>query len=361
MNASPDSVSHPVSQYQAICATLRRKSQHWLITGVAGFIGSNLLEALLGLGQQVTGIDNFITGNRSNLEQVRAKVGEEKWGKFTFIEADIRELSECRRACGNIDYVLHQAALGSVSRSIDDPLLTHEINVTGFVNILAAARDAHVKRFVYATSSAVYGDHPNLPKMEAKIGKPLSPYALTKHIGELYAEVFARCYNLDSVGLRYFNVFGPRQDPAGAYAAVIPRWIAAMIRDRRLYINGDGETSRDFCFVDNVVQANLLAAVAVDTAAVNQVYNVAVNGRTSLNDLFQILHTLLIPHYPHLHHYRPHHADFRSGDVRHSQADISKIVKLLGYAPTHDLMRGLTQTIAWHIEHGQSAMDFKTS
>lgn len=348
MNANPDSSFNPLSQYQAICATLRQKPCHWLVTGVAGFIGSNLLETLLELGQQVTGVDNFITGNRHNLEQVRARLGEEIWGKFTLIEADIRELSVCRRACLDIDYVLHQAALGSVSRSIGDPLLSHEINVTGFINILTAARDADVKRFVYATSSAVYGDHPSLPKMEANIGRPLSPYALTKYIDELYAEMYARCYNLESIGLRYFNVFGPRQDPAGSYAAVIPRWIAAMINDRRLYINGDGETSRDFCFVDNVVQANLLAAMA-DEAAVNQVYNVAVNARTSLNDLFQILRTLLAPSFHHLHHYRPHYAEFRSGDVRHSQADITKIVKLLGYVPTHDLMCGLTQTVAWHI------------
>lgn len=353
--------SRSPTKYQVECAALRNKSHRWLVTGVAGFIGSNLLETLLKLGQQVTGVDNFITGNRDNLTQIRASVGEEIWRKFTFIEDDIRELAACRKACCNIDYVLHQAALGSVSRSIDDPVLTHDMNVTGFLNIITAARDARVSRLIYASSSAIYGDHPTLPKTEDNIGRPLSPYALSKYIDELYAAVFARCYKLESIGLRYFNVFGPRQDPAGSYAAVIPRWISAMMKGRRVYINGDGETSRDFCFVENVVQANLLAALVSDKVATNRVYNVAVNARTSLNDLFHTILTLLIPHFPHLRGYRAHHVEFRSGDVRHSQADIANAVKLLGYLPTHDLTRGLTQTIAWYLEHGQSRMDGKSN
>jgi len=348
--------SQSMSRYQATCAALRIKSHRWLVTGVAGFIGSNLLETLLRLGQQVTGIDNLITGSRDNLDQVRAAVGEDRWRNFTFIEDDIRELSACHNACRNIDYVLHQAALGSVSRSIDDPLLTHDINVNGFLNVLTAARDARVPRLIYASSSATYGDHPALPKIEDNIGKPLSPYALSKYIDELYASVFARCYHIESIGLRYFNVFGPRQDPAGTYAAVIPRWIAAMVRGQKVYINGDGETSRDFCFVDNVVQANLLAALVGDTTAMNRVYNVAVNARTSLNDLFHILLTLLTPHFPHLQDYQPHYVEFRSGDVRHSQADIANAVNLLGYLPTHDLACGLTQTVAWYLECGKPAI-----
>jgi UDP-N-acetylglucosamine/UDP-N-acetylgalactosamine 4-epimerase len=349
-------IQHSMTRYQAVRAALRSKSHHWLVTGVAGFIGSNLLETLLKLGQQVTGIDNFITGSHDNLDQVRTAVGEDRWRCFTFIEDDIRDLTACHKACRCIDYVLHQAALGSVSRSIEDPLLTHDINVSGFLNVLTAARDARVPRIIYASSSATYGDHPTLPKIEDNIGKPLSPYALSKYIDELYAAVFARCYRIESIGLRYFNVFGPRQDPAGTYAAVIPRWIASMVRCQKVYINGDGETSRDFCFVDNVVQANLLAALVGDKVATNRVYNVAVNARTSLNDLFHILRTLLTPHFPHLKDYQPHYVEFRSGDVRHSQADIANAVSLLGYLPTHDLARGLAQTVAWHLEGGQRAM-----
>lgn len=346
-----DDALKSITHHQGARAELLEKQCCWLITGVAGFIGSNLLETLLKFGQRVVGMDNFATGKRDNLNQIRAIVGDETWCNFTFIEADIRELKACHRACHNVDYVLHQAALGSVSRSIEEPLLTHDVNVTGFLNMLTAARDAHVRRFVYATSSATYGDHLSLPKTESHIGQPLSPYALSKYIDELYAAVFARCYGMETIGLRYFNVFGPRQDPAGAYAAVIPRWISEMINDRYLCINGDGETSRDFCFVDNAVQANLLAALVSGPAAINQVYNVAVNARTSLNELFHILLVLLIPHFPHLRNYHPHYAEFRSGDVRHSQADITKAINLLGYAPTHDLMRGLTQAIPWYIAH----------
>ncbi|HAT33712.1 MAG TPA: LPS biosynthesis protein WbpP [Janthinobacterium sp.] len=328
---------------------LARHPQRWLITGVAGFIGSNLLETLLELGQEVSGMDNFLTGHRHNLEQVRQAVGAAAWKRFHFIEGDIRQAEVCAQACRGADFVLHQAALGSVLRSIEDPLLSNDINIGGFLHMLTAARDAGVKRFVYAASSATYGDHPGLPKVEHAIGKPLSPYGLSKYVNELYADVFARCYGVETIGLRYFNVFGPRQDPAGAYAAVIPQWIAAMIADHPLTINGDGETSRDFCFIANVVQANVLAAVCVDPAAVNQVYNVAVNGRTSLNVLFETIRGLLQDSLPHLRQYRPRYGDFRSGDVRHSQADISKAASLLGFAPTHDLERGLAEAVDWYV------------
>jgi len=340
-----------VTPYQTAREHLQQNQYHWLITGVAGFIGSNLLEALLGLGQRVTGVDNFITGYRHNLDQVKAGVSERAWQGFEFIEGDIRSLPTCAAACRNIDYVLHQAAIGSVSRSIQDPVLSNDINVTGYLNMLTAARDAHVKRFIYAASSATYGDHPALPKIEDCIGKPLSPYALTKYVNEMYAEVFHRCYGMDTIGLRYFNIFGPRQDPEGAYAAVIPQWIAAMMHAHPLYINGDGESSRDFCYVGNAVQANLLAALSNNPAAVNQIYNVAVNARTSLNDLFAMMRALLIERYPHLHHYDPHYAEFRSGDVRHSQADITKAATLLGYSPTHNIARGLQQAIGWYTSH----------
>ena len=345
-----DGVAAPTA-YQEVCAQLRRRPYHWLITGVAGFIGSNLLETLLGLGQRVTGIDNFSTGYRHNLEQAQAALEPAAWRQFRFIEGDIRDPAACLAVCHGVDFVLHQAALGSVTRSIEDPLLSHDVNINGFLNMLTAARDAHVRRFVYAASSATYGDHPVLPKLEDNIGQPLSPYALTKYVNELYAGVFARCYATEAIGLRYFNVFGPRQDPHGAYAAVIPQWIAAMIADRRLAINGDGETSRDFCFVANAVQANLLAALSSDPAATNQVYNVALNARTSLNRLYEMMRALLIERFPHLQQYRPHYVAFRYGDVRHSQADISKAQRLLGYAPTHDLQSGLEHAIGWYVEH----------
>lgn len=351
MFSDPDDTTFAITRYQAVRAHLQGKQYHWLITGVAGFIGSNLLEALLGLGQRVSGIDNFMTGHRHNLDQVRGTVGIEAWRNFHFIEGDIRDMPVCLDVCKGVDYVLHHAALGSVSRSIGDPLLSHDINVSGFLKMLTAARDAHVKRFIYAASSAIYGDHADLPKVEGRIGNPLSPYAVTKYANELYADVFARCYATEAIGLRYFNVFGPRQDPDGSYAAVIPRWIAAMIYQRSLIINGDGETSRDFCFIGNAVQANLLAAMAADPAAVNQVYNVAVNARTSLNALFEMMRALLIDRFPHLQQYQPHYAEFRGGDVRHSQADISKAAKLLGFAPTHDIERGLKQSVDWYVEH----------
>jgi len=324
---------------------------HWLITGVAGFIGSNLLEGLLRLNQKVTGLDNFSTGYRHNLDQVRELVGSEAWLNFTFIDGDIRRLEDCRNACRGVDYVLHEAALGSVPRSIEDPILSNENNVTGFLNMLLASRDAPVRRFVYAASSSTYGDHPDLPKVEPVIGNPLSPYAVTKYVNELYADVFARCYGTESIGLRYFNIFGPRQDPNGAYAAVIPQWVAALIMDQPVRINGDGETSRDFCFIDNVVQANLLAALADSPEAANQVYNVALNERTSLNQLYEMMRSLLLEQFPHLQEHRPQYVDFREGDVRHSQADISKAGKLLGFKPTHRIDEGLKQAMDWYVAH----------
>ena len=339
-----------MKKIQDVQQHLARNSLHWLVTGAAGFIGSNLVEALLKLGQRVTGLDNFATGHRHNLEQVKESVTEEAWMKFNFIEGDIRRLDDCARACLGVDFVLHQAALGSVSRSIDDPIGTNETNVTGFLNMLVAARDAGVKRFVYAASSSTYGDHPALPKVEDHIGKPLSPYAVTKYVNELYADVFGRTYGMQSIGLRYFNVFGPRQDPHGAYAAVIPQWVAALIRNQPLRINGDGETSRDFCYVDNVVQANLLAALAGDEA-VNQVYNIALNERTSLNQLHQMMCELLRERFPHVAGHQPQYVDFRRGDVRHSQADISKAATLLGYAPTHRIGEGLKQAMDWYVHN----------
>ncbi|SFB74482.1 UDP-N-acetylglucosamine 4-epimerase [Massilia yuzhufengensis] len=321
---------------------------HWLVTGAAGFIGSNLVEALLKLGQRVTGFDNFATGHRHNLEQVKESVTGEAWMKFNFIEADIRDADACQAACQGADFVLHQAALGSVSRSIDDPLTTNATNIDGFLNMLVAARDSKVKRFVYAASSSTYGDHPDLPKIEERIGNPLSPYAVTKYVNELYANVFGRTYGMESIGLRYFNVFGPRQDPDGAYAAVIPQWIAALIRNQDLRINGDGETSRDFCYIDNVVQANLLAALAGNEAA-NAVYNVALGERTTLNELYGMMKVALQDRFPHVKQAQPQYADFRRGDVRHSQADISKATAALGYQPTHRIGEGLKQAMDWYV------------
>jgi UDP-N-acetylglucosamine 4-epimerase len=346
-----DNGTPAASAYQLAREHLAEEQYRWVVTGVAGFIGSNLLQSLLELGQRVVGVDNFLTGYQHNLDQVRELVGAEAWRRFTFIEGDIRNPAICRQACEGADYVLHQAALGSVARSIEEPLLSNDINISGHLNVLDAARLAGVRRVVYAASSASYGDHPGLPKQEPHIGNALSPYAVTKYVNELYAGVYARCYGTETIGLRYFNVFGPRQDPAGAYAAVIPQWIVAMMEQQPLVINGDGESSRDFCFVANAVQANLLAALASKQAAVNQVYNVALNARTSLNELYQILHSLLIEHYPHLHNYRPQYGEFRAGDVRHSQADISKAASLLGYAPTHDLRRGLRQALRWYEQH----------
>ncbi|MCM8599152.1 MAG: SDR family oxidoreductase [Candidatus Accumulibacter sp.] len=332
-----------------MCARLRAQPARWLVTGSAGFIGSHLVETLLRLGQTVVGLDNFATGHRRNLDEVRALVGPERWHLHRFMEADIRDLQACREACRDVDYVLHQAALGSVTRSLTNPLATNATNVDGFLNMLVAARDAGVKRFVYAASSSTYGDHEALPKVEERIGRPLSPYAVSKLVNELYAEVFARCYALPSIGLRYFNVFGARQDPEGAYAAVIPRWTRAMLLGEPVTVNGDGETSRDFCFVDNAVQANLLAATTDDPAAVNQVYNVAVDDRTSLKRLFEILRTVLAEFRPAVEEVRPEYGDFRPGDVRHSQADIGKARRLLGYLPSHRLEEGVRVAMPWYV------------
>lgn len=342
-----------MNSYQKIQNRLHSSPQAWLVTGVAGFIGSNLLETLLKFNQRVVGLDNFATGHQRNLDEVQAIVGPEKWQNFEFIRGDIRNLDDCRRALlltpdTPVDYVLHQAALGSVPRSLKDPINSNENNISGFLNMLTAARDAKVKRLVYAASSSTYGDHPGLPKVEDAIGKPLSPYAVTKYVNELYADVFARCYGFKTIGLRYFNVFGRRQDPEGAYAAVIPKWIAAMLRNEAVYINGDGETSRDFCYIDNAVQANILAATTENPDAANQVYNVAAGDRTSLNHLYGFLRDSLRLRYPHLQDAMPIYRDFRPGDVRHSLADITKASQLLGYQPSHKVWQGLEEALAWY-------------
>jgi len=337
-----------MNAYAQLKTNLVAEPATWLITGVAGFIGSNLLETLLKLNQRVAGLDNFATGFRKNLDEVQALVTPAQWLNFQFIEGDIRCLPDCQQACRGVDYVLHQAALGSVPRSINDPIATNATNITGFLNMLVAARDANVKSFTYAASSSTYGDHPALPKVEHTIGKPLSPYSVTKVVNEMYADVFSKTYGFHTIGLRYFNVFGRRQSPNGAYAAVIPKWTAAMLAGEDIFINGDGETSRDFCYIDNAVQANLLAATTQNEAAKNQVYNVAVGDRTTLNDLYaqikQALSSLNIE-YPLNVQYR----DFRAGDVRHSQAEISKSKRLLGYEPGFDIKAGIANAMPWYI------------
>lgn len=401
-----------MTKYEQLKSRLINEQHTWLITGVAGFIGSNLLETLLKLNQRVVGLDSFVTGFQHNLDEVESLVTPAQWENFNFIQGDIRNLDDCRRAmtfhskqgaqsatmflgedsCGlstqhsglstqhPVEYVLHQAALGSVPRSVENPINTNETNISGYLNMLVAARDAKVKRFVYAASSSTYGDHPALPKVEDKIGKPLSPYAVTKYVNELYADVFARTYDFKTIGLRYFNVFGPRQTPDGAYAAVIPKWIASMIKGEPVYINGDGETSRDFCFIENVRQINLLAATVSDVvipapdclirgqaagiqsdrhceeqsdeaiqSPTNQVYNVAVGDRTTLNQLYEQLHLNLVSAYPHLKDVGPVYRDFRGGDVRHSLADISKASALLGYQPTHRIADGLKVAMDWYV------------
>ena len=355
-----------ISAYETLKAQLMNEQHTWLVTGVAGFIGSNLLETLLKLNQLVVGLDNFATGHQRNLDEVQALVSQSQWANFSFIQGDICNLADCQKAmtfmpsiqggaaaaiASPVEYVLHQAALGSVPRSVEDPITTNSANITGYLNMLVAARDAKVKRFVYAASSSTYGDHPDLPKVEDKIGKPLSPYAVTKYVNELYADVFGKTYGLQSIGLRYFNVFGPRQDPDGAYAAVIPKWIASMIKNEPVYINGDGETSRDFCYIENVCQANLLAATSQYPESVNQVYNVAVGDRTSLNQLYEQLLINLLNLYTHLKGVKSVYRDFRGGDVRHSLADISKAKTLLGYQPQHHVGDGLKLAMAWYVKH----------
>ncbi|AJP59107.1 Vi polysaccharide biosynthesis protein VipB/TviC [Pandoraea vervacti] len=338
-----------MTRYLDVQRSLQQTPRKWLITGVAGFIGSNLLETLLGLDQQVVGLDNFATGHRANLDLVKSFVSPEQWARFSFIEGDICDLETCQRATQGVRHVLHEAALGSVPRSIENPIRTNETNLSGFLNMLVAARDAGVESFVYAASSSTYGDHPGLPKVEDRIGKPLSPYAVTKYVNELYADVFARCYGFNSVGLRYFNVFGPRQDPKGAYAAVIPKWFDALLNGETVFINGDGETSRDFCFVQNVVQANILASLPESREATNQVYNVALGDRTTLNELFANIRALIAREMPEVADATPTYRDFRAGDVRHSQADIGKATSLLGYAPTHRVDAGLEIACSWYM------------
>lgn len=340
-----------MTAYDTLISTLPLQSKTWLVTGVAGFIGSNLLETLLKLDQRVVGLDNFTTGHQHNLDEVQSLVSSKQWANFYFIQGDICNLSDCQAACKGVDYVLHQAALGSVPRSIEDPITTNHTNVDGFLNMLVASRDTKVQRFVYAASSSTYGDHPTLPKMEDTIGKPLSPYAVTKYVNELYADVFAKTYGLQLIGLRYFNIFGKRQDPNGAYAAVIPKWIASMIKNKPVYINGTGETSRDFCYINNAVQANLLAATTENLDAVNQVYNVAVGGSTSLNKLYAQLKQSLAGQFSHLQDAQPIYRDFRAGDVLHSLADIGKAQKQLGYVPKYRIEDGLKIAMEWYVHN----------
>lgn len=339
-----------MSAYHNLKKELSKTPQTWLVTGVAGFIGCNLLEALLKLDQRIVGLDNFATGRRINLDQIRSVVSPAQWDNFHLIEGDIREMTDCISAVKDVDYVLHEAALGSVPRSILDPITTNQANINGFLNMLVASRDAGVKRFVYAASSSTYGDHAALPKIEDRIGKPLSPYAVTKYVNELYAEVFSRTYGFHSIGLRYFNVFGPHQNPDGAYAAVIPKWISAMLKSESIFINGDGETSRDFCFIANIIQANLLAATSKDPEALNQIYNVAVGDRTTLNELYGLIKSELEKRLPHLEILLPEYRDFRVADVRHSLASIEKAGSLLGYQPTHTIGQGMAEAMDWYLQ-----------
>tara|TARA_B110000503_G_scaffold33311_1_gene54136 strand:+ start:3246 stop:4286 length:1041 start_codon:yes stop_codon:yes gene_type:complete len=343
-----------MTRYEQLQEHLKDNQSTWLVTGVAGFIGSNLLEKLLILNQKVVGLDSFDTGYQYNVDQAIQDAnditGKDLSNNFKFINGDIKKLSDCKLACDGVDYVLHQAALGSVPRSIEDPIATNEANINGFVNMLVASRDAKVKRFVYAASSSSYGDNPDLPKVEHMTGNPLSPYAVTKIVNELYANVFAKNYDFKTIGLRYFNIFGKRQDPEGAYAAVIPKWVAAILNKEDVYINGDGETSRDFCYIDNTVQMNLLAATTDNEEATNQVYNVALNDKTSLTKLHQMIEGRLIERVEGLEKKKPIYREFRSGDVRHSQASIDKAQKLLGYHPKFRISEGMDQAIDWYIK-----------
>lgn len=336
-----------MSHYEELKKELITKPKTWLVTGAAGFIGSNLVESLLLLNQQVVGLDNFATGHQCNLDEVMTQVSDKQWQKFKFIEGDVCEFQTCKLALENVDYVLHQAALGSVPRSISDPLSSNEANITGFLNMLHASKESDVKSFTYAASSSTYGDHKALPKLEKNIGNPLSPYAVTKYVNELYAGVYARNYGFKSIGLRYFNVFGKRQDPKSAYAAVIPKWASAMIKNEKVFINGDGETSRDFCFIENAIQMNILAATASDEAK-DQIYNVALGDRTSLNDLFKAIKDSLSKNQINV-MLEPIYRDFREGDVRHSRADISKAKKTLGYQPEFNIFKGLDRAMPWYV------------
>lgn len=333
----------------AIEGVLRASPRVWCVTGVAGFIGSHLLQRLLSLGQEVIGLDNFATGHPANLDDVRLIVGSDAWSRFQMVEGDVRDLSLCRKVISRANYVLHQAALGSVPRSLSDPMATHDTNINGFLNVLHACKEAAKPRLVYAASSSTYGDHPALPKKEEIIGKPLSPYAVTKYVNEIYADVYGRCYETVSIGLRYFNVFGARQDPNGAYAAVIPKWFSSLKNNEGININGDGETSRDFCYVDNVVEANILAATVADRVAFNEIYNVAYGERTTLNNLFLLIRNEVARFKPRVLDVKPNYGDFRPGDVRHSQADIKKAKRLLGYEPAYSLARGLSVASDWYL------------
>jgi UDP-N-acetylglucosamine/UDP-N-acetylgalactosamine 4-epimerase len=344
-----------MTKYEKLQNYLLNNQSTWLITGVAGFIGSNLLEKLLILNQKVVGLDNFDTGFQHNLDQA-IEDAEKFTGKllssnFIFINGDIRELSDCKKACSGVDYVLHQAALGSVPRSIEDPINSNRANIDGFLNMIVVCKDADIKRFVYAASSSTYGDHPDLPKVEDKIGNPLSPYAVTKLVNELYASVFSKTYGFKAIGLRYFNIFGKRQNPNGSYAAVIPKWASAIINKEDVFINGDGETSRDFCYIDNAVQMNLLAATSEDEISTDQIYNVALNDRTSLNKLYQMIEEGIASRTEALEKQRPIYRDFRPGDVVHSQADISKAKELLGYDPRYKISDGMDEVIDWYIRN----------
>ena len=334
------------NQYETKLKALKDSPRRWLITGVAGFIGSNLLEALLLNNQKVIGLDNFFTGYQHNLDEVRSLVGQ-RWSNFEFINGDIRDIGVCHKSCKGVDYVLHQAALGSVPRSVLDPITTNAVNIDGHLNMLVAARDANVESFTYAASSSTYGDHSALPKVEDVIGNPLSPYAITKYVNELYADIFARSYGFKSIGLRYFNVFGKRQDPQGAYAAVIPKWTESIIKNKAIQINGDGLTSRDFCYIENVVQANILAATASQEIK-NNIFNIAVGEKTDLNSLFKCLKQELI--YNGIrYNLDPEYRDFRVGDVRHSQADISKAKMMMGFDPAFSLAQGISEAMPWYI------------
>jgi UDP-N-acetylglucosamine 4-epimerase len=333
----------------AVTDALAARPRRWLVTGAAGFIGSHLVEVLLRANQHVVALDNFSTGHQRNIDEVSSGLDPAQRTRFEFVQGDIRDLATCASVCAGADVVLHQAALGSVPRSLADPLVSHDSNVNGFLNMLVAARDAGVARFVYAASSSTYGDSPTLPKVEDVIGRPLSPYAVTKYVNELYADVFGRCYGMQCVGLRYFNVFGARQDPEGAYAAVIPKWARALLLGDTVRINGDGETSRDFCYIDNAVQANLLAGLTVRADAVNTVYNVAAHRQTTLNELFDAMRHELARRFPHIGEARAQHGEFRAGDVRHSLADIGRARERLGYAPSHDVSRGLAQAMDWYV------------
>ena len=338
-----------MTKYKEIQKYLIENPKIWLVTGTAGFIGSNLLETLLKLNQIVIGLDNFSTGHQRNLDEVQSLVSDAQWERFTFIEGDIREYHTCRLAVTDVDYVLHQAALGSVPRSINDPTATNAVNITGFLNMINAAKEEKVESFTYAASSSTYGDHPALPKVEENIGSPLSPYAVTKYVNELYAGVYARTYGFKTIGLRYFNVFGKRQDPNGAYAAVIPKWTAAMIAGEQVFINGDGETSRDFCFIENTVQMNILAATSSEDAR-SAVYNVALGDRTTLNALFNEIKRALVSNGVNV-VAKPLYKDFRPGDVRHSQADVSKAKANLGYRPEYRIASGIEKSMPWYIQH----------